>query len=65
MGATCTRALEPEAVIPNEDGRPYLFQTILDWCVVGPVTGNNTEKVTFNRRTVTKVCTRDTTGHHF
>ena len=48
IGANCARALEPEVVIPSKDGGPYAFQTILGWCVVGSVAGNNIGKMSCN-----------------
>ena len=37
IGANCSKALEPNKIIPSRNGKPYAFRTILGWCVVGPV----------------------------
>ena len=37
IGANCSKALEPNKIIPRRNGGPYAFRTILGWCVVGPV----------------------------
>ena len=37
IGANCIKALEPLKIIPSKDGGPYAYQTILGWCIVGPI----------------------------
>ena len=37
IGANCSKALEPNKIIPSRNGGSYAFRTILGWCVVGPV----------------------------
>ena len=37
IGANCSKALEPNKIIPSRNGRLYAFRSILGWCVVGPV----------------------------
>ena len=37
IGANCIQALEPISVISSQDGGPYALQTILGWCIVGPI----------------------------
>ena len=37
IGANCIQALEPISVISSPDGGPYALQTILGWCIVGPI----------------------------
>ena len=37
IGADCSKALEPNKIIPRRNGGPYAFRTILGWCIVGPV----------------------------
>ena len=37
IGANCSKALEPNKIIPRRNGGHYAFRTILGWCVVGPV----------------------------
>ena len=39
IGANCGKALEPIKVISSQNGGPYAFQTLLGWCVVGPIQG--------------------------
>ena len=33
--ANCSKTIEPTEVIPSQEGRPYAFHTVLDWCIVG------------------------------
>ena len=37
IGANCSKAMEPNKIIPSRNGRSYAFRTILGWFVVGPV----------------------------
>ena len=50
IGANCICALEPREVISSQNGDPYAFETLLGWCVVGPMI-NQTEagKFGYNR----------------
>ena len=63
-GVNCARTLEPEVVIPSKDGGPYAFRTVLGWCVIGPVAGNNKGKISCNRTAVMEAGTRTTASHH-
>ena len=36
--ANCSKALEPEEVLPSKDSGPFTFKTLLGWCVVGLLT---------------------------
>lgn len=44
--ASCSRIIEPEVVIPSEDGGLYVFPNILYVCFLEPVPGNNVRKLT-------------------
>ena len=33
--ANCLKEIEPIEVILSQEGGPYVFQTILSWCIVG------------------------------
>ena len=35
IGTNCSKAIEPIEVILSQEGRPYAFQTILGWCIIG------------------------------
>ena len=37
ISANCVRALEPSEVISSQNGGPYVFKTLLGWCLVGPM----------------------------
>ena len=37
IGTNCIQALEPISVISSQDGVPYAPQTILGWCIAGPI----------------------------
>ena len=63
-GANCVRTLEPEVVIRSKDGGPYAFRTVLGWCGMGPVAGNNKRKISCNRTAVMEAGTRTTASHH-
>ena len=52
-------------VIPSKDGAPYVFQTVLGWCVVGHVAGNNRGKISCNKTAIIEAGTRTTASHHF
>ena len=46
----CSKALEPREVIPSKNGGPYVFQILLEQCIVGPVwAGGNDASVACNR----------------
>ena len=51
-------------VIPSKDGEYYAFRTVLGWCVVGSVAGNNKGKISCNRTAVIEAGTRTTASHH-
>lgn len=37
IGAIYMKALEPPKIIPSRNGRPYVYQTKLGSCIVGPI----------------------------
>ena len=37
IGTNCIQTLEPISVISSQDGVPYAPQTILGWCIAGPI----------------------------
>ena len=41
IGANCTRALELIKVIPIRNDGPHAVKTVLDWCIVGPISYRN------------------------
>ena len=67
IGANCIQALEPISVISSQDGGPYALQTILGWCIVGPIecTSGKVGAVSCNRIAVNEVGTNKIQSHHF
>ena len=67
IGANCTRALEPIDFIPSKNGGPYALETVLGWCVVGPI-GRSCKRddiVSCNRIAVQDAGTKQLSRHHF
>ena len=67
IGANCIQALEPISVISSQDGGPYALQTILGWCIVGPIecTSGKVHTVSCNGITVNEAGTNKIQSHHF
>ena len=66
IGANCTKALEPQEVIPSSNGGPFAFKTILGWCIVGPLTKmETTSTIKCNRIIVKDATTGNISQHHF
>ena len=68
IGADCSEALEPINVVPSQNGGPYAYETILGWCVVGPIRRNSdgsTKTHICNRIAVIDVRTGDVARHHY
>ena len=66
IGGNCSRALEPREVIPSKNGGPYAFQTLLGWCIVGPVgAGGNDASVACNRVAVQDLTSKAIAPHYF
>ena len=66
-GANCSKALDPNKIIPRRNDGPYAFRTILGWCVFGPVQkvvdlqGN----LSCHRVSVTETGSNKIANHHF
>ena len=67
IGVNCIQALEPISVISGQDGGSYALQTILGWCIVGPIecTSGKVGGVNCNRIAVNEVGTNKIQSHHF
>ena len=67
IGANCIQALESISVVSSQDGGPYALQTILGWCIVGPIecTSGKVGAVSCNRIAVNEVGTNKIQSHHF
>ena len=67
VGANCSKALEPNKIIPSQGGGPYAFRTILGWCIVGPVDKSmtNGSNVSCNLVSVYNIGLNETAKHHF
>ena len=67
IGASCTKALEPIDFIASKNGGPYALETVLGWCVVGPI-GRSCKRddiVSCNRIAVQDAGTKQLSKHHF
>ena len=67
IGANCSKALEPNKIIPSRNGGPYAFRTILGWCVVGPVQKevDLERNLSCHRVSVTEIGSNKIANHHF
>ena len=67
IGTNCIQALKPISVISSQDGVPYALQTILGWCIVGPIecTSGKVGTVSCNQIAVTEAGTNKIQSHHF
>ena len=67
IGGNCSKALEPNRIIPSRNDRPYDFRTILGWCVVGPVQKDAElePNISCLRVSVTKTGSNKIANHHF
>ena len=54
-------------MISSQDGGPYALQTILGWCIVGPIecTSGNVDTVSCNQIAVNEAATNKIQRHHF
>ena len=67
IGANCSKALEPNKIIPSRNGGPYAFRTILGWCVVGPVQKevDLERNLSCHRVSVIEIGSNKIANHHF
>ena len=67
IGANCIQTLESISVISSHNGGPYALQTILRWCIVGPIdcTSGKVGTVSCNRIAVNEAGTNKSQSHHF
>ena len=67
IGANCSKALEPNKIIPSRNDGPYAFRTILGWCVVGPVQKevDLERNLSCHRVSVTEIGSNKIANHHF
>ena len=66
-GANCSKALEPKKIIPNRNGGPYAFRTILGLCVVGPMQKqvDLEQNLSCHRVSVIEIGSNKIANHHF
>ena len=66
IGGSCSKALEPLKVIPSKDCNPYVFRTLLEWCIVGPI-GEAASSTTLscNRISVQDMVSKTVASHYF
>ena len=67
IGANYIQDLEPISVISSQDGAPYALQTILGWCIVGPIecTSGKVDTVSCNHTAVSEAATNKIQSHPF
>ena len=65
--ANCSKALEPNKIIPSRNCRSYAFRTILGWCAVGPVQKevDLERNISCHRVSVTEIGSNKIVNHHF
>ena len=65
IGGNCVKALELLEILQSRNEGPYAFQTILGWCVVGPVSQNNKNAIFCNRIAVRQADNKQVGTHFF
>ena len=66
IGGNCSKALEPNEVIPSKNGGPYFFRTLVGWCMIGPVGASvNYVSVACNRVAVQDLTSKTIAPHYF
>ena len=67
IGANCAKALEPIDFIASKNGGPYALETVLGWCVVGPIgrSCKGDDAISCNRIAVQDAGTKQISRHHF
>ena len=66
IGADCTKALEPQEVIPSKNGGPFAFKTAMGWCIVGPLAKpSKKNSISCHQIIVQDVISGAILSHHF
>ena len=67
IGANCTEALELIDFITSKNGGPYALETVLGWCVMGPIGSSckGDDVVSCNRIAAQDAGTKLISRHHF
>ena len=67
IGANCTKALEAIDFIASKNGGPYALETVLGWCVVGPIgrSCKGDDVISCNRIAVQAAGTKQISRHQF
>ena len=65
IGANCAKALEPQELMPSEDGGPFAFRSPLGCCVVGPLTKSTKKSITRNQALVKDAVSGNIAPHYF
>ena len=65
IGANCVEALQPLEVIPSQQEGPYVYKTILGWCVVGPMVDEKQDAFSCNWIAVLQAESGSVAKHHF
>ena len=67
IGANCAKALEPIDFIASKNGGPYALETVLGWCVVGPIgrSCKGDDAISCKRIAVQDAGTKQISRHHF
>ena len=67
IGVNCAKALELIDFIASKNGGPYSLETVLGWCVVGPIgrSYKGDDAISCSRIAVQDAGTRQISRHHF
>ena len=66
IGANCMKALEPIKIIPSKEDGPYIYKTLLGWCIVVPIINTETERsISCHQVSVKDVTSSRLAPHHF
>ena len=65
VGANRTKTLETQEVIPGKDGAPFVYHSLLGWCVVEPLVKDDKKGSISNRIVVQDVTSGKTASHNF
>ena len=67
IGANCTKAFEPTDFIASKNGGLYALETVLGWCVVGPIVRSckRDDVIICNRIAVEGAGTKQISRHQF
>ena len=67
IGENCAKALEPIDFIASKNGGPYALETVLEWCVAGPIgrSCKGNDIISYSRIAVQDAGTKQISSYHF